>query len=59
VTLARGVESEIFRPADAPKGKVSVNVAHGVVELRGEVLPEQSRTPDLPRPRRPGRRGLP
>jgi osmotically-inducible protein OsmY len=44
VTLTRKVESEIFRPADAPKSKVSVNVAHGVVELRGEVLPEQSRT---------------
>jgi hypothetical protein len=37
VTLARKVESELFRPADAPKGSVSVNVQHGVVELRGEV----------------------
>ena len=35
--LARKVESEIFRPADAPKDKVSVNVEHGVVFLRGEV----------------------
>jgi osmotically-inducible protein OsmY len=42
VTLARKVESELFRPADAPKGSVSVNVAHGVVELRGQVDdPEQ------------------
>jgi hypothetical protein len=37
VTLARKVESELFRPADAPKDSVSVNVQHGVVELRGEV----------------------
>jgi osmotically-inducible protein OsmY len=36
-TLAHRVESEIFRAADAPKGKVSVNAADGVVELRGEV----------------------
>jgi osmotically-inducible protein OsmY len=36
-TLARKVESEIFRPPDSPKGRVSVNVAQGVVELRGEV----------------------
>ncbi len=41
-TLVRKVETEIFRPADAPKGSVSVNVHHGVVELRGEVTrPEQ------------------
>jgi len=37
VTLARKVESKIFRDADAPKGQVSVNVANGVVQLRGEV----------------------
>jgi osmotically-inducible protein OsmY len=37
VTLARKVESEIFRPADAPKGDVSVNAENGVVFLRGEV----------------------
>ncbi len=37
VTLARKVESELFRPADAPKDSVSVNVRNGVVELRGEV----------------------
>ena len=35
--LARKVETEIFRPADAPKDKVNVNVEHGVVFLRGEV----------------------
>jgi osmotically-inducible protein OsmY len=35
VTLARKVESEIFRPADAPKGQVSVNAENGVVFLRG------------------------
>jgi hypothetical protein len=36
-TLAQKVQSEIFRPADAPKGTVNVNVANGVVQLRGEV----------------------
>jgi hypothetical protein len=35
VTLARKVETEIFRPADAPKGDVSVDVQAGVVYLRG------------------------
>ena len=42
VTLARKVETEIFRPADAPKGKVDVNVENGVVVLRGE-----ADTPDM------------
>src|ERR671931_2289506 len=37
VTLARKVETEIFREADAPKGQVDVNAVDGVVELRGEV----------------------
>jgi osmotically-inducible protein OsmY len=37
VTLARKVETEIFREADAPKGQVSVNAVDGVVTLRGEV----------------------
>jgi osmotically-inducible protein OsmY len=37
VTLARRVETEIFRDADAPKGQVSVNAENGVVFLRGEV----------------------
>jgi osmotically-inducible protein OsmY len=37
--LVRKVESEIFRAADAPKGKVDVNAEHGVVFLRGEVEP--------------------
>ena len=36
-TLAQKVQSEVFRPADAPKGDVDVNVADGVVELRGQV----------------------
>jgi osmotically-inducible protein OsmY len=40
VTLARKVESEIFREADVPKGKINVNVEDGVVFLRGEI--EQS-----------------
>jgi osmotically-inducible protein OsmY len=38
--LARKVETEIFRDADAPKGAVSVNVEDGVVYLRGEVADE-------------------
>jgi len=37
VTLARKVESEIFRPDDAPKGSVDVDAYDGVVELRGQV----------------------
>jgi len=36
-TLARKVETELFRAPDSPKGKVDVNVAEGIVELRGEV----------------------
>jgi osmotically-inducible protein OsmY len=40
VTLAHTVETEIFRPDDAPKGAVSVNAENGVVFLRGEVDPE-------------------
>ena len=42
--LAERVKSQIFQPADAPKGSVNVNVEHGVVYLRGEVKrPEQIR----------------
>ena len=37
VTLARKVESEIFRDADVPKGKINVNAEDGKVVLRGEV----------------------
>src|ERR671931_2576477 len=37
VTLARKVESEIFRGADVPKGKINVNVEDGIVYLRGEL----------------------
>jgi osmotically-inducible protein OsmY len=37
VTLARKVESEIFRDADAPKGRVNVDAVDGVVTLRGEL----------------------
>jgi osmotically-inducible protein OsmY len=39
-TLKSKVETEIFRDADAPKGKVDVNVVDGVVYLRGEVEPD-------------------
>jgi osmotically-inducible protein OsmY len=42
--LAERVKSEIFQPADAPKGSVNVNVENGVVYLRGEVKrPDQIR----------------
>ena len=41
VSLARKVETEIFRAADAPKGDVSVDVQRGVAHLRGEVADEQ------------------
>ena len=41
MTLADRVRSEIFRPADAPKGSVSVDVQDGVAYLRGEVPDEQ------------------
>jgi osmotically-inducible protein OsmY len=37
VTLARKVETEIFRDADVPKGQIVVNAQEGVVQLRGEV----------------------
>jgi osmotically-inducible protein OsmY len=44
VTLTRKVETEIFRPADAPKDKVSVSAVDGIVELRGEVAEEHIAT---------------
>jgi osmotically-inducible protein OsmY len=40
VTLARKVETEIFRSHDAPKGTVSVDVQAGVAYLRGEAPAE-------------------
>ena len=42
VTLARKVETEIFREPDVPKGQINVSAADGVVSLRGEV-----QTPDM------------
>ena len=36
VTLARKVETEIFRDAEVPKGQINVNAENGVVYLRGE-----------------------
>jgi BON domain len=36
VTLARKVETEIFRGAEVPKGKIDVNAEGGKVVLRGE-----------------------
>ena len=40
VTLARKVETEIFRDAEVPKGQINVNAEDGVVFLRGEVQPD-------------------
>jgi len=37
VTLARKVETEIFRDDDVPKGQINVNAENGKVVLRGEV----------------------
>ena len=37
VTLARKVETEIFRDAEVPKGDIVVNAENGVVHLRGQV----------------------
>ena len=37
VTLARKVETEIFRDAEVPKGQINVNAENGKVYLRGEV----------------------
>ena len=34
-TLKAEVETELFRPADTPKGRVTIRVVDGVVELRG------------------------
>ena len=41
-TIAHKVETELFRDPTVPKGHVDVNVAGGVVYLRGEV-----KTPDV------------
>jgi osmotically-inducible protein OsmY len=46
VTLARKVETEIFRDADVPEGQINVNVEDGVVYLRGE-LEERDLIEDL------------
>jgi osmotically-inducible protein OsmY len=37
VTLARKVETEIFRDAEVPKGQINVNAENGKVYLRGQV----------------------
>jgi BON domain len=44
--LAAKVESELFRPANAPKGSVDVNVVGGVVYLRG-ALPSREQINEL------------
>jgi osmotically-inducible protein OsmY len=37
VTLARKVESELFRDPEVPKGQINIDAADGKVYLRGEV----------------------
>jgi osmotically-inducible protein OsmY len=37
VTLARQVESELFRDEEVPKGQINVNAENGKIVLRGEV----------------------
>jgi osmotically-inducible protein OsmY len=37
VTLARKVETDIFREAGVPKGQINVNAEEGVIYLRGQV----------------------
>lgn len=37
VTLARQVESELFRDEEVPKGQINVNAEKGKIVLRGEV----------------------
>jgi osmotically-inducible protein OsmY len=37
VTLARKVETKLFRDPDVPKGDINVNAVDGVVYLRGQV----------------------
>jgi osmotically-inducible protein OsmY len=37
VTLARKVETEIFRGPDVPKGQINVNAENGKIVLRGQV----------------------
>ncbi len=37
VTLTQKVESELYGSESAPKDRISVNTANGVVQLRGEV----------------------
>jgi hypothetical protein len=54
VTLARKVETVIFRDQDVPKGKINVNAEGGVVFLRGE-----ARTPDQIKDLEAKTRGIP
>jgi osmotically-inducible protein OsmY len=44
VTLARKVETEIFREADVPKGQINVSAERGRVVLRGEVPSDDMRS---------------
>ena len=41
VTLKNKIETELFREADAPKGSINIDVADGIVTLRGEVEPPE------------------
>jgi hypothetical protein len=37
VTLARKVESELFRDENVPKGRININAENGKIVIRGEV----------------------
>ena len=37
VTLARKVESELFRDEDVPKGRININAENGKIVIRGQV----------------------
>ena len=58
-TLARRVESELFRDANVPKGRININAEAGIVVLRGELdRPEQIRSVEDTVSRMAGVRGV-
>jgi len=40
-TLARKVETVLFRSPDVPKGQININAQRGIVQLRGELPTEE------------------
>jgi hypothetical protein len=37
ISLVRKVETELFRDATVPKGRISINADHGIIVLRGQI----------------------